>query len=249
MSAWEYSCEKACKQLVLLARLLAEVEVLLAPPDDGMMHHCVNRCAPCSKGRSIKRCTGWQTVVDRGILAFRPYTVAGHDPVRIDLSAQVSFRRAQPEKSDKWQARPVGSANVTVEIIDTATETLLERHHHDLANAGQVGPVWHFQYGGNPAGGIGELPTSWLEPPRWPQLPADLTLLADAIVYNFFVDEWRALNAKGAWVKLILEAEQLVMSHYAEYVHEHFARPWTERDHTWLSAQANALGGLQPRPA
>jgi hypothetical protein len=248
MSEWTYSCDKARKQLVQMARMLAEVGVLQRPPDDGLMHSCVQRCAPCCKDRGIKKCTGWQTVVKRGVLSFRPYIVEGHDPVRIDLSGDISFRRAKPEKSHKWQDHPICNSTMTVEIVSTSNNQLLERHHHDLANPNQSGPVWHFQYGGNPADDLESLPTSWLSPPRWPELPLDLALLADTITYNFFFEEWRKLNANGAWVNLMLETEQLVMSHFAEYLHTYFNSPRAGRDQTWLAAQDNIIGGLNPRP-
>lgn len=249
MSKWAYSCALARKRLVQTAKMLSNVELLVAPPDDGMLHHCVHQCGPCGKKDDIKRCTGWETIVERGLFSFRPYTAAGHDPVRLELSAMTSFRREKPEHGNNWQKRPIASSTVTLEIIDVKTEALLERHHHDLANLNQTGPVWHLQYGGNPAGGeLEKLPTSWLSPPRWSELPMDLTLLADAIAYNFFSEEWEKLNADGAWVNLIVETEQLVVSHFAEHIHAHFTRPPTHRDRTWLAAQDNRAGGMNPRP-
>jgi hypothetical protein len=233
----------------MFARLLAEAEVLSPPPDSRLLHHCVRRCSPCCHGQRIKRCQGWHTVVERGILSFRPFFVAGHDPVRIDLSCDTSFRRPRPEQADNWQARPLLTSTVTVELVDHASETLLERHHHDLANPEQVGPIWHLQYGGNPAGSVPPLSTSWIDPPRWAVPPMDLKLLAEAIVYNFFRDEWEELNRRDEWIRLILDAEQLVMSRFAEHMQDHFERDRSLVDRTWLTAQDNLLSGLNPRPS
>lgn len=248
MSDWIYSCGRASSQLVELVRLLAATDVLSPPPDEGLLRHCVQPCVPCSHNKGAKRCQGWHTVVERGVISFRPFVLPGHNPVRIDLSGNMNFRRSQPEKGIGWEARPVSSSTVTVEIVDTGNEELLERHHHDLANRGQPGPIWHLQYGGNPAGQVESLPSSWLSPPRWAESPMDLALLAEAITYNFFPAEWDELNANGSWVNLILDVEQLVMSHFAEHMRVHFGRPRSLRDRTWLVAQDNALGGLNPRP-
>ncbi|HWW68266.1 MAG TPA: hypothetical protein VNY83_09825 [Solirubrobacterales bacterium] len=188
-------------------------------------------------------------MVERGILSFRPFFVDGHDPVRIDLSGDVSFQRPRPERADDWRARPLLKSTVTVELVDHASEELLERHHHDLANSGQEGPVWHLQYGGNPADSTKPLPTSWIDPPRWAVPPMDLTLLAETIVYNFFRAEWEELNRRNEWVTLILDAEQLVMSHFAGHMQAHFGRDRSLVDRTWLTAQDNILSGLNPRPS
>jgi hypothetical protein len=246
---WVYSCSRATDRLVEFVRLLAGAGVLSAPPDEGLLRHCVQRCNPCCHNRGIRRCEGWHTIVERGVLSFRPFVLPGHNPVRIDLSGNLSFRRMRPEKADGWEARPLLSSTVTLELVDLANERLLERHHHDLANPGQDGPIWHLQYGGNPAGTVESLPTSWIDPPRWAMSPMDLTLLGEMIVYNFFRAEWDELNARGDWVRLILDVEQLVMSRFAEHMQAHFRRDRPQRDRTWLTAQDNTLSGLNPRPS
>jgi hypothetical protein len=248
VSDWVYSCDRAANGLVTFVQLLAGIGVLASPPDEGLLRHCVHRCRPCSHNKGIKRCEGWRTLVDRGVLSFRPFTISGHDPVRIDLSGDISFRRPRPEKRAEWEARPVASSTVTVELVDVKDEQLLERHHHDLANPGQAGPTWHLQYGGNPQGTVARLPTSWLSPPRWATPPMDLALLAEAITYNFYRAEWDKLNANGAWVNLILDVERLVLLHFARHIHTHFDRDDALRDRTWLTAQDNDIGALNPRP-
>jgi hypothetical protein len=143
----------------------------------------------------------------------------------------------------------MASSVATLEIFDVTDESLLERHHIDLANRGQQGTVWHYQYGGHPAGGIPDLPTSWLEVPRWPIFPIDLTLLLEAISYNFFPVEWERLNESGEWLRLVCSAEELAVSHFAAHVTQHFSRAAEHRDRTWLSAQDDQSSGFDPRPA
>ena len=77
----------------------------------------------------------------------------------------------------------------------------------------------------------------------------DLVLLAETIAYNFYRTEWDKLNNNGAWVKLILDMERLVMSHFARHMHAHFDRDDALRDQTWLTAQDNLFGAMSPRPA
>jgi hypothetical protein len=248
VSDWLYNCKDAESQLVTFVQLLARAEVLASPPDESLLRHCVHRCASCNQQRGVRRCTGWRVLVERGVLSFRPFVIPGHDAVRIDLSGDVSFQRPKPAKVDLWEARPLASSTVTVEIVDQKDEHLLERHHYDLANPGQLGPTWHLQYGGNPQGCVADLPTSWLKPPRWAAPPMDLALLAESIVYNFYPTEWDKLNTDGAWVNLILGVERLVISHFARHMHEHFDRAESLRDRTWLTAQDNSLEALNPRP-
>ena len=122
-----------------------------------------------------------------------------------------------------------------------------ERHHLDLANIDQTGPVWHVQLGGNPSG-YEKFKTSWLGPPRWPLPPADLVLVAEALLLNFYEPAFARLNRDGDWVRLVQSAEDLVMTHYRRHMERHFQRG-ANRDSTWLVAQDNRSRALNPRPA
>ena len=140
---------------------------------------------------------------------------------------------------------------VTLEIFGVEAEKLLERHHLDLANAGspgQAGPVWHLQMGGNPSGSIDPTETGWLDLPRWPTAPMDLTLAIEFLAYSFFPEKWVQLNDRGDWFRLMVGAEQLVVSHFAEHMTKHFGREASDRDRTWLTAQDNGSGAFDPRP-
>jgi hypothetical protein len=247
VSDWHYSCDRAAKSLVELVRLLADAKILGAPPGEGLVRECVQRCGPCNNGKGVRRCEGWHTVVDRGVLSFRPLTFPGDRLIRLDLSGDHSFRRSAPSKRDAWEERPLTSSTVTLEIVDVNEEALIERFHFDLANPGQAGSVWHLQYGGNPAPGLGALPTSWLDVPRWPSPPAELALAAEMITYNFYPAEWEALTERGEWLRLIFDAEELVMSHFVREMGRYFQRDRDERDGTWLMAQDNVQGQVVAR--
>jgi hypothetical protein len=242
-----YTCASAAKRLTELVRLLGAEGLLQAQPDAGLVHQWVRQCNPCRKGHTAKRCLGWRLLVDRGFLVLGPVGQSGRPTIRVDVSANCSFERATPGRQPEWVAKPLTESTVVVEIFDVGSDTILERHHVDLANRGQQGPTWHFQYGGNPAGGVEELPTSWLQEPRWPMAPLDLTLLIELLVYNFFPEQWRRLNGQGEWLRLVSQAEQLVVSHFAQHMAAHFARAAEQRDRTWLAAQDNAE--FDPRPS
>jgi hypothetical protein len=126
---------------------------------------------------------------------------------------------------------------------------LLERHHVDLGNPGQHGPVWHLQFGGNPPGDA-KLPTGWLDPPRWPVPPVDLTLFVEAIIYNFDYEAWKRLWNNGAWRSIVRQAEDLMLFAYTDELARHFARPPNLRGHSWLGALDNqrAPALWNPRP-
>jgi hypothetical protein len=241
-----YSCDRAIKQLGQVVRLLADHGILQVAPDEGMIRQCVRRCAPCEKDKGPKRCRGWKTVVDRGVLALGPVTHVGRSPLRLEVSAICGFQRDKPARENEWRDRPMASSTVALEIFDIKSDELLERHHLDLANPGQAGTAWHLQYGGNPAAGIPGLPTAWLGEPRWPVAPADLTLLLELVAYNFFPDEWAQLNEEGEWLRLIWAAENLVVSHYARFIDAHFGRQADLREGTWLAVQDN--NKFDPRP-
>ena len=242
-----YTCGRATKGLVQLIHLLGNERLLQAQPDDGYVHQWLRRCDPCRKGDGPKRCLGWQLTVERGFLAFGPISTAGKPTMRLDISARCGFQRDKPGRQGQWCARPMAHSNVVVEVFDVADETLLERHHIDLANRGQAGPTWHFQYGGNAEGGLPDLTTSWLQEPRWPIAPVDMTLLIELLVYNFFPEQWLKLNGQGEWLQLMWDAEQLVVSHFAQHMARHFEKDVSTRDRTWLAAQDNA--DFDPRPS
>lgn len=243
---YSYTCDRATKQLTRVVRLLAAQGILQVAPDEGLIHQCVRRCTPCRRGKGPRRCCGWQTVVERGLLALGPVSYGGRPALRLDVSADCSYQRSQPARAEEWRKRPVGRSTVVVEIFEIESDELLERHHVDLANPRQLGTVWHLQYGGNPSGAVEDLPTSWLKEPRWPIGPIDVTLLLELLTYNFFPAQWDELNGEGEWLRLIWTAEDLLVSHYAHHIKAHFERAADLRQGTWLAEQDNAR--FSPRP-
>lgn len=241
---YHYTCSRAAQALIRLVRLLGAEGVLQAQPDDGLIRQWVKPCSACQNGHTAKRCLGWSVVVDRGLLTLGPIPKPGRPTIRLEVSAISSFQRSEPARQPEWMAKPLAHSTVVIEVVDVQSENLLERHHVDLANRNQDGPTWHFQYGGNPAANGAELPTGWLQEPRWPLAPIDLTLLLELLVYSFFPDQWRKLNGQGEWLGLIWEAEQLVVSHFAQHMSDYFKH--SDRDRTWLAAQDNA--DFDPRP-
>jgi hypothetical protein len=246
MSGFTYTCDRAQKELIDLIRLVGETRVLQLTPDDGVIHQCVEKCNPCERGKGTKRCLGWRIAVDRDILWFGPVSFPGHPPIRISLSAKCSFRRPEPGREDLWQEKPLATSVATVEIFEVETETLIERYHLDLANTGQPGSIWHLQFGGNPAGDVLPLPTNWLKVPRWPLPPMDLTLMIEFLIYSFFPADWEKLSGRGEWLELIRDAEQLVVSHFAKRMGDHFAG--NVDGPTWLMSQDNESGYFHSRP-
>lgn len=252
MSEYSYTCGRARKDLVDLVRILKETDVLQATPDEDLLRGCVRTCSPCRKKAKANRCCGWSTVIERGILSFGPLTYSANKQIRLELSAHCDYRRPAPGRQPDWDNAPLAASVVTLEILSVENDTLLERHHLDLANAKpslQPGPVWHLQMGGKPAGSISPTATNWPDEPRWPTAPMDLALAVEFVIYSFFPDEWEQLNEDGTWIRLMKDAEQLVVSHFAAHMGAHFLRDANDRDRTWLAAQDNGSRAYDPRPS
>jgi hypothetical protein len=251
MSEYRYTCARAQKDLVDLVKLLEGADVIQGLPDHDLLRTRISTCVPCRGNKKSKYCCGWNTEIERGVLSFGPLTHSASKQIRLDLSAKCDYRRPKPDRQPAWDEAPLAASVVTIEIMSVETEELLERYHLDLANSvvpPQPGPVWHLQVGGNPAGDLAATPTSWLDEPRWPVAPMDLSLAIEFLVYSFFPEKWEALNEDGEWVRLMKDAEQLAVSHFADQMKRHFQRDAESRDRTWLSAQDNKSRAYDPRP-
>jgi len=211
-------------------------------------------CDSCRDHRPPDECTGWVVIVPRERpIALR--TLTYHErALQIEIEARCDFRRPKQGAGDDWRATPTRATDLAVMIYDAKAggakeERLLERHHVDLGNPGQHGPVWHLQFGGNPPGDA-KLPTGWLDPPRWPIPPTDLTLFVEAIIYNFDYEAWKRLWNSGAWRSIVQQAEDLMLIAYAEELERHFNRPPRLRPHSWLAVLDNqrAPALWDPRP-
>jgi hypothetical protein len=250
-----YNCSGAAEELAAVAALLSEAGLLQVPIDPDLVKGCIHPCQSCRKSKNSRRCTGWKIKINRGLLSLGPIDYHGR-VLRIDLSTEASYQRAEKAKAEVWQQAPLATSVVTVEVFEIRGEKLISRSHLDLSNPAppgaprseaQEGPVWHLQFGGNPAGDVEPTPASWLKVPRWPIAPMDLLLTVELVVFSFFPEKWMKLNRNGTWIRAMLWAENLVLRHYSDQLAKHFER--VSRDRTWLTEQDNQSGGFEPRPS
>jgi hypothetical protein len=170
----------------------------------------------------------------------RPITLGdfefGGKRLQVDIEVHCRFRREAPASADDWRATPAASADLGVLIYDADSSDekhnrLLERHHIDLASPGQPGPVWHLQLGGN-VPGLEKHPTGWLDIPRWLVLPADFTLLTDAVVFNFDYEKWLRLHDDSTWSMAVRRSEDLMYRSFADVFCTHMSRAAPDRRRT-----------------
>ena len=157
------------------------------------------------------------------------------------------FSRSLSGNANDWETAPLKRSTIVVLLFEgVEIEQPCERHHLDLCNGQQPGPVWHLQLGGNP-GGYDKFDTTWLSPPRWAVPPADFVLVAEAVVFNFYRSAFDRLNRDGTWMRIVKSAEDLVLTHYRRHMERHF-QPGAGRTSTWLAAQDNETALLGPPP-
>lgn len=242
-----YCCSWATKELRTLHDTLWRHELLANQPYPDMVAQTIQLCSSCERGGRARRCRGWLlTIAPTTPLVFKAAKVRGR-LVRPELQVLADFRRTTSETGVLWKDRPVGRLNVTVEMYSVNDEQLLARHHADLSDPMQDGPVWHLQFGGNPSGEE-RLPDSWLSVPRWPAAPGEAVLACDLIAYSFHYPRWLELQTDGGWVRLVQRAEDLMMTQYLERLKAHFSAQAHDRQSTWLAAQDNKGGAWDPRP-
>jgi hypothetical protein len=223
-------------------------QLLAEQPFQDAVRALVQMCSSCRAGHKAKRCCGWKVAIGGKTgapLVFSPAEVKGH-VVRPELHALVDVTRDAAGTSSQWQDKPVTATTLAVHVHDAGTDSLLARHHLDMANRDQEGPMWHIQMSGkSPTEDQVEL--DWLIVPRWPVLPSEIVLACEIVAFNFHHVRWVALNEDGGWVRLVQEAEDLVLTHYSDRLSKHFLRRAPDRDGSWLAAQDNR-GEWDPRP-
>jgi hypothetical protein len=239
-----YACNPAAKQLIALFGALGQHGVLTYTPERALLEQAVRQCSTCAKSLPAKFCTGWVTVIDPRVATFAPVLVKGGKWVQPELFATADYTREQPGVATAWEAAPMSACDLVLQIVDLNGH-LLERHHIDLASPNQNGPVWHLQYGGNPANHP-KPDTHWLDPPRWAVPPADLALLLETVAFNFYPEKWEELNANGDWLRAVTAAEDLTLKHYLSHMTSHLRIRPDNRMQTWLAMQDNA--SWNPRP-
>lgn len=111
---------------------------------------------------------------------------------------------------------------VTLEILYTENNRLISRYHIDLANIKngkfQNAPIFHLQFGGGNNPGTNELDGFKLKEPRWFYPPMDLVLMSEAVIANFYPDQWGKLKKQQGWINLIIESQQLCYSKFFEQI-------------------------------
>ena len=102
------------------------------------------------------------------------------------LDPHVYFRK-------DWDAQGLWSQ------VDPERGRVMLRIHFDLANAGQAGPQYHAQVGGNPR--PEEL--SWfpeaLDVPRMLHTPVDLMLASELVAATFYPSEYEDIKREDSW--------------------------------------------------
>ena len=223
-----------------LDRVLSELRRrgLLKTPYQGMIARGFRKCQSCRKSRKKrKKCLGWHLQLrDATAIEFRDCKV---DDRRVFARVRGVFstKRSDP---DTWQVHPYRTSSCAIEVREFPTRELIERHHHDLANSSQPGPLWHLQLGGSPA------KDRWLDIPRWPIAPMDPVLVIELAVYSFFNDAWNQLRSTNPWRDIIKRSEKLLLPHYRDRLHEYLTQG-TGVD-SWLAHQCNLTSGWDPRP-
>ena len=194
MTRFPYSCPQAKKDLRTLLSLLQREHVLAEDAYQTQLDALVEICDECERELGARHCHGWRISIGPDqALVFAP-TKYKNRIVRPLLHAVCDFRRSTSGTRDDWEGAPLAESTVVVLLFEgVELDVPSERHHLDLANVDQPGPVWHLQLGGNPSG-YNKFETSWLGPPRWALPPADLVLVAEALLLNLYEDAFERLN-------------------------------------------------------
>ena len=211
--------------------------ILKAPYED-MVARAFTKCASCRRRRP--RCLGWHLRLrDATAVEFRDFEIDGR---RVFAKIQGDFSTTRSNgnrRLHEWQPQPCYTSTCAIEIFEL-TNKLVGRHHHDLANPGQLGPVWHLQLGGSGAD------NRWLDVPRWPIIPMDPVLVIELAVYSFFNDTWNDLCSGNPWRKIIKNSEALMLPHFHTRLREYVNQEG--RADSWLAYQCNRNSDWDPRP-
>lgn len=236
-----YTCERARQQMLRVVDGLKQARVINRPPSVEQIHRMTRGCEPCTTGAKPGECLGWRIVVPpEEPIVLGPFADKG-TAVKLRLSCDVSYARSAAQGPDDWRLYPVSEANVGVEVWDKHESVALTRHHVDLGNPRQHGPVWHLQAGGR---GFGDIR---LDMPRWVTMPLDLVLTIDLMVYNYNHGAWRGLQKNGTYRGAVLVSEELLQSAWIQKVREWTAKPAIDRSVTLLRALDNeTLQGWEP---
>ena len=153
MTRFPYSCHSAKRDLQTLMTLLRRERVLAEDIFQPQLDAFVAECTQCKKDLRAKHCRGWCVSIGaERALVFEP-TEYKQRLVRPLLHGTCDFRRPTAGTGEEWEDAPLAQSTVVVLLFEgVEIEEPSERHHLDLANEHQPGPVWHLQLGGTPAG-------------------------------------------------------------------------------------------------
>lgn len=119
------------------------------------------------------------------------------------LSSRSSYRR-------EWDARRVRTL-----LEKQGYKRVIARYHFDFANPGQLGPVFHLQFGGRPV----SRELYWfpeISVPRIMHPPVDLILASEMVLANFYPDEFERLRREPEWRSLVRTSEDNFQRSYYE---------------------------------
>jgi hypothetical protein len=131
--------------------------------------------------------------------------------------ANVCFRDTWDSQHVKRKLDALGSC-----------KRVMFRCHFDKCNLGQVAPIFHLQFGGDPEDNEYYWFPHNLELPRFPSPPIDLVLGCELIVATFFPTVYRDLCQDGTWISIIQESEKFFAGKFYKTCHDHIDRRGSE---------------------
>lgn len=204
----------------------------------------VKPCKSCRRrrGGSHRKCQGWRlSIWGKDAIVFNPVDIKGSS-VKVRLEGNFSTVRS-PACRDDWSLTPMKECTVVIKLYDPTTDNLLCRQHLDLANPDQPGSVWHLQLGGINGDKQDIRVVAAL---RWPTIPMDFMLAVELCTYLFHFEAWNDVRKRSPWKDFVKASERLVIPHYIGLLNDYFNR--NSRFTSWLAAQCNQQGELNPRP-
>ena len=181
------------------------------------------------QGRIERPIRSWGFRIDPDSpLRFRRTTVDGLD-LRVDLFSRTywdSEPAEQPVKlnvairvwcmsRDIYFRREWDAKRLQHEVGPTTGRVML-RIHFDLANAGQQGPRYHVQVGGNPHEGEFSWFPEALSVPRLHHMPMDLVLATEMIAANFYKEDYKEIRREPTWKHTLSTSQNHLLSAYLE---------------------------------
>lgn len=209
----------------------------------GILEPCNSCRANATKGAG-KKCKGWKLQFrDHQSLVLNPSEIHGRT-LQVHITGQFNVQQSGTARR-QWVLKPMQEFSAALVLRDSVKDEIIARQHIDLAEVGQVSPIWHLQLGGVGGGGDDQVRRAAASL-RWPAQPMDFILIIELALYLFHNSTWSSLRRTSPWRDFVQQTEELVLTHYfGAYDSYHNLR--TGRD-SWLSDQCNSSGRLNPRP-